>query len=61
MNDITFTNKVKAWFDCEHTDDNIREGAMLLLQITNNRHLYQQIMMRPQHNLKKLQLSLIHI
>lgn len=58
MNDITFTNKVKAWFDSEHTDDNIREGAMLLLQITNNRHLYQQIMMRPQHNLKKLQYEL---
>lgn len=58
MNDITFTNKVKAWFDSEHTDDNIREGAMLLLQITNNRHLYQQIMMRPQHNLKKLEYEL---
>lgn len=58
MNDIKFTNKVKAWFDSEHTDDNIREGAMLLLQITNNRHLYQQIMMRPQHNLKKLQYEL---
>lgn len=58
MNDITFTNKVKAWFDSEHTDDNIREGAMLLLQITNNRHLYQQIMMRPLHNLKKLQYEL---
>lgn len=58
MNDITFTNKVKAWFDSEHTDDNIREGAMLLLQINNNRHLYQQIMMRPQHNLKKLKYEL---
>ena len=49
---------LKAWFDSEHTDDNIREGAMLLLQITNNRHLYQQIMMRPQHNLKKLEYEL---
>ena len=40
MNDPKFTEKLKKWFDCEHTDANIREGALLLLQMNNNRHLY---------------------
>lgn len=54
MNDVKFTQKIKQWFDSEHTDENIREGAMLLLQINNNRHLYQQIMLRPQRMLEHL-------
>lgn len=58
MNDEKFTQKIKQWFDSEHTDDNIREGAMLLLQMNNNRHLYQQIMLRPQHMLEHLKYEL---
>lgn len=54
MNDVNFTQKIKQWFDSEHTDDNIREGAMMLLQINNNRHLYQQILLRPQKMLDHL-------
>lgn len=58
MNDVKFTQKIKQWFDSEHTEDNIREGAMLLLQINNNRHLYQQIMLRPQRMLEHLKYEL---
>lgn len=54
MNDVNFTQKIKQWFDSEHTDDNIREGALMLLQINNNRHLYQQILLRPQKMLDHL-------
>ena len=58
MNDVKFTQKIKQWFDSEHTDENIREGAMLLLQINNNRHLYQQLMLRPQRMLEHLKYEL---
>lgn len=58
MNDVKFTQKIKQWFDSEHTDENIREGAMLLLQINNNRHLYQQIMLRPLRMLEHLKYEL---
>lgn len=58
MNDVKFTQKIKQWFDSEHTDENIRKGAMLLLQINNNRHLYQQIMLRPQRMLEHLKYEL---
>ena len=58
MNDVKFTQKIKQWFDSEHTDENIRDGAMLLLQINNNRHLYQQIMPRPQRMLEPLKYEL---
>lgn len=58
MNDVKFTQKIKQWFDSEHTEENIREGAMLLLQINNNRHLYQQIMLRPQRMLEHLKYEL---
>ena len=58
MNDVKFTQKIKQWFDSEHTDENIREGALLLLQINNNRHLYQQIMLRPQRMLEHLKYEL---
>ena len=58
MNDVKFTQKIKQWFDSEHTDENTRDGAMLLLQINNNRHLYQQIMLRPQRMLEHLKYEL---
>ena len=58
MNDPKFTEKLKKWFDCEHTDDNIREGALLLLQMNNNRHLYQLINFDPQGKLELLKYEL---
>lgn len=58
MNDPKFTEKLKKWFDCEHTDSNIREGALLLLQMNNNRHLYQLINFDPQGKLELLKYEL---
>ena len=58
MNDPKFTDKIKRWFDTEHTDANIREGALLLLQMNNNRHLYQLINFDPQGKLELLKYEL---
>ena len=58
MNDNKFTQKVKEWFDKDHTDENIREGAMMLLQINNNKHLYQVISFNPQGKLELLKYEL---
>ena len=58
MNDPKFTDKIKRWFDSEHTDANIREGALLLLQMNNNRHLYQLINFDPQGKLELLKYEL---
>lgn len=58
MNDPKFTEKLKTWFECEHTDANIREGALLLLQMNNNRHLYQLINFDPQGKLELLKYEL---
>lgn len=58
MNDPKFTEKLKKWFDSEHTDANIREGALLLLQMNNNRHLYQLINFDPQGKLEQLKYEL---
>lgn len=61
MNDPKFTEKLKKWFDSEHTDANIREGALLLLQMNNNRHLYQLINFDPQGKLELLKYELQNI
>lgn len=58
MNDPKFTEKLKKWFESEHTDANIREGALLLLQMNNNRHLYQLINFDPQGKLELLKYEL---
>lgn len=58
MIDKTFTQKISQWFDSEHTDENIREGAMMLLQINNNKHLYQVISFNPQGKLELLKYEL---
>ena len=58
MIDNKFTQIVKAWFDKDHTDENIREGAMLLLQMNNNRYLFQQINFDPQGKLELLKYEL---
>ena len=53
--DNSFTEKIQKWFDSEHTEDNIREGALLLLQIDRNRNLYQNVIRKPQMFLSKLE------
>lgn len=58
MIDNKFTKKVKDWFDQNHTDENIREGAMLLLQMNNNRYMFQQINFDPQGKLELLKYEL---
>ena len=50
--------KISQWFASEHTDENIREGAMLLLQMNNNRYLFQQINFDPQGKLELLKYEL---
>lgn len=58
MIDNKFTQKIKEWFDKDHTDENIREGAMMLLQINKNKHLYQVISFNPQGKLELLKYEL---
>lgn len=58
MVDKAFTMKISQWFASEHTDENIREGAMLLLQMNNNRYLFQQINFDPQGKLELLKYEL---
>lgn len=53
--DNSFTDKIQKWFDSERTEDNIREGALLLLQIDRNRNLYQNVIRKPQMFLSKLE------
>lgn len=53
--DNSFTEKIQKWFDSEHTEDNIREGALLLLQIDKNRNLYQNLIRKPKMFLPKLE------
>ena len=53
--DNSFTEKLQNWLDSEHTEDNIREGALLLLQIDRNRNLYQNVIRKPQMFLSKLE------
>ena len=53
--DNSFTEKLQNWLDSEHTEDNIREGALLLLQIDKNRNLYQNLIRKPKMFLPKLE------
>ena len=54
--DPKFTEALVAWMKKDHSsDDVIREGAMLLLQLNRNRILYQQILRTPQRMTKKLE------
>lgn len=53
--DNSFTEKLQNWLDSEHTEDNIREGALLLLQIDRNRNLYQNVIRKPKMFLPKLE------
>lgn len=59
MIDNEFTKKILAWLEGEHkTGDEIRKGAMLLLQINKNRALFQTIIRRPQRYAGKLEYEL---
>ncbi|MBP7374210.1 MAG: hypothetical protein KA876_03905, partial [Prevotella sp.] len=53
--DNSFTEKLQNWLESEHTEDNIREGALLLLQIDKNRNLYQNLIRKPKMFLPKLE------
>lgn len=53
--DNSFTEKLQNWLDSEHTEDNIIEGALLLLQIDRNRNLYQNVIRKPKMFLPKLE------
>ena len=54
--DPKFTEALMAWYKGDHSsDESIRKGAELLLQLNRNRVLYQQILRTPQRMLKKLE------
>ncbi len=53
--DNSFTEKLQNWLDSEHTEDNIVQGALLLLQIDRNRNLYQNVIRKPKMFLPKLE------
>ena len=54
--DPKFTEALVAWYNGDHSsDESIRRGAELLLQINRNRVLYQQIVRTPQRMMKKLE------
>lgn len=57
--DPKFTEALVAWMREEHTSDEmIRKGAVMLLQLNRNRVLYQQICRTPSRMLKKLEYEL---
>lgn len=46
--DKEFTKDLQKWLSKDtHSEDEIREGAMLLLRLNRNKALYQSIMLRP--------------
>jgi len=54
--DPKFTEALVAWYKSDHSsEESIRKGAELLLQLNRNRILYQQILRTPQRMLKKLE------
>lgn len=54
--DPKFTEALVAWYKSDHSsEESIRKGAELLLQLNRNRILYQQILRTPQRLLKKLE------
>jgi len=54
--DPKFTEALVAWYKGDHSsDESIRKGAELLLQVNRNRVLYQQIVRTPQRMVKKLE------
>lgn len=59
MIDPKFTEKIARWLQGDHKGDaQIQEGAMLLLQLNNDRAMYQRIMRTPKRELKFLEYKL---
>lgn len=59
MIDPKFTEKIALWLQSDHkSDENIKEGAMLLLQLNRDQAMYQRIIRRPQRELKFLEYKL---
>lgn len=59
MIDPKFTEKIALWLQSEHkSDEKIKEGAMLLLQLNRDQAMYQRIVRRPQRELKFLEYKL---
>jgi hypothetical protein len=59
MIDPKFTEKIARWLQGDHKSDaQIQEGAMLLLQLNNDRAMYQRIIRRPQRELSFLEYKL---
>lgn len=59
MIDPKFTEKIALWLQGDHkSDEKIKEGAMLLLQLNRDQSMYQRILRRPQHELKFLEYKL---
>lgn len=59
MIDDKFTKEIMTWLDiAEPTDEQIRNGAMLLLKINRNNILYQNICRKPQKFAEKVKYEL---
>ena len=59
MIDPKFTEKIALWLQSDHkSDEKIKEGAMLLLQLNRDQAMYQRIVRRPQRELKFLEYKL---
>ena len=57
--DNQFTEKVEKWLNSEHTSDaDILEGATLMLQLTRNRILYNNILRKPSLYVDKIEYEL---
>ena len=59
MIDPKFTEKIARWLQSDHkSDEMIQQGAKLLLQLNNDRAMYQRIIRRPQRELSFLEYKL---
>ena len=59
MIDPKFTEKIALWLQGDHkSDEKIKEGAMLLLQLNRDQSMYQRILLRPQRESKFLEYKL---
>lgn len=57
--DKKLTEKMQAWLmKSEHDREHIREGAEMVLQLTRNRYFYNQIMMRPEKMVSRVEYEL---
>ena len=56
--DSKFTQKLGAWLQTKAEDRNLAEGALLLLQLTGNRIMYNNIMLNPSKHREYLEYQL---